>query len=57
MKGYCVRDKTMVDMINPQERMTKNGHPQMVGTCPRCGKSVYKFIKKGGMISGAGLYF
>ena len=39
-QGYCVRDKKMVDIQNPQQITMKNGKPATQGTCPTCGAKV-----------------
>jgi hypothetical protein len=39
-EGYCVRDKKMVEIQNPQQITMKNGKPATQGTCPQCGAKV-----------------
>jgi hypothetical protein len=39
-EGYCVRDKKMVEIQNPQQITMKNGKPATQGTCPHCGAKV-----------------
>lgn len=42
MEGYCLKDKTKVEMQNPEQITMKNGKPATVGTCPKCGTKIYK---------------
>jgi hypothetical protein len=39
-EGYCVKDKKMVEIVNPQKITMKNGKPATQGTCPNCGGKV-----------------
>jgi len=39
-EGYCVKDKKMVEIKNPQKITMKNGRPATQGTCPSCGGKV-----------------
>jgi hypothetical protein len=39
-EGYCVKDKKMVPIQNPQKITMKNGKPATQGTCPNCGSKV-----------------
>jgi hypothetical protein len=39
-QGYCVRDKKMVEIQNPQTITMKNGKPATQGLCPTCGAKV-----------------
>ena len=39
-EGYCVRDKRMVEIQNPQTITMKNGKPATQGLCPTCGAKV-----------------
>jgi hypothetical protein len=41
-QAYCVKDKMMVEMRNPQKITMKNGKPAMKGVCPKCGTSVFR---------------
>lgn len=44
MKGYCVKCKDKVEMVDPKEKKTKNGRLMMSGKCPNCGTSVNVFM-------------
>jgi hypothetical protein len=39
-EGYCVKDKKMVEIQNPQRITMKNGKPATQGLCPNCGAKV-----------------
>ena len=41
-QAYCVKDKMMVEMQNPERITMKNGKPAMKGKCPKCGTSVFR---------------
>jgi predicted RNA-binding Zn-ribbon protein involved in translation (DUF1610 family) len=45
VEGYCLKDKTKVEMQNPQQITMKNGKPATKGTCPKCGTTIYKIGK------------
>ena len=40
--AYCVKDKMMVEVQNPQQIRMKNGKKALSGTCPKCGTKVFK---------------
>ena len=40
MKGYCVKDKKMVEILNPKISKTKRGTKIAKGKCPLCGITV-----------------
>ncbi len=40
VQGYCVKDKKMVEMLNPKETKTKRGTKMFKGKCPNCGITV-----------------
>ncbi len=40
VQAYCVKDREMVDMKNPQQITLKNGRPATQGECPKCGTKV-----------------
>jgi hypothetical protein len=42
IQGYCVKDKKMVDIKNPEAYLMKNNRPAMRGTCPDCGTKVFR---------------
>lgn len=50
-QAYCVKDRKMVDMKDPQQITLKNGRPATQGTCPECGTKVTRI---GGGASSAG---
>ena len=39
-KGYCVRCKTMREMKDPKESMTKKGTKIAKGKCPNCDTTI-----------------
>ena len=39
-KGYCVKCKTKVEMLNPVESLTKKGTKIAKGKCSTCGTTV-----------------
>jgi hypothetical protein len=41
-QAYCVKDKEMVEIQQPQQITMKNGKPAVKGTCPKCGNSVFR---------------
>ena len=41
-EAYCVKDKQMVEVQNPQQITMKNGKPALQGTCPICSGKVFK---------------
>jgi DNA polymerase II large subunit len=47
-QAYCVKDRKMVEMRNPQQITLKNGRPAMQGTCPQCGTKVTRIGGGGG---------
>lgn len=42
LEGYCVRDKVMVEIGNPQPVWTRRGMPATRGECPECGGTVFR---------------
>jgi predicted RNA-binding Zn-ribbon protein involved in translation (DUF1610 family) len=48
--GYCMKDRKMVGMVNPQPITMKNGKPATVGVCPQCGTKVYKIGKSAALV-------
>lgn len=45
VRAYCMVDKQIVEMSDPQEEMAKNGRPRLIGKCPICKGNIYKFMK------------
>ena|ERR1700674_2011746 len=45
VEGYCLRDREMVEMVNPQPVALRNGKLATVGVCPRCGTTICKIEK------------
>jgi predicted RNA-binding Zn-ribbon protein involved in translation (DUF1610 family) len=39
-QAYCVKDREMVDIKDPQEITLKNGRKATQGVCPKCGTKV-----------------
>ncbi|HEX9989042.1 MAG TPA: DUF5679 domain-containing protein [Chloroflexia bacterium] len=54
VQAYCVKDRKMVDMKDPQQITLKNGRSAMQGTCPECGTKVTRIGGGGGGASGGG---
>lgn len=50
VEGYCLRDREMVEILNPQPVALRNGKLAMVGVCPRCGTTVCKIEKSPALI-------
>jgi hypothetical protein len=48
--GYCMKDRKMVGMVNPQPITMRNGKPATVGACPQCGTKVYKIGKSTALV-------
>jgi len=42
VQAYCVKDKKMVEIKDPQKVTLKNGKSATKGTCPNCGTSVFR---------------
>lgn len=42
IEAYCVRDKKMIEMENPEAVWTSRGMPGTRGTCPECGGTVFR---------------
>ncbi len=40
VQAYCVKDRKMVDIKDPQTITLKNGRSAVQGTCPHCGTKV-----------------
>ncbi|MGI6216656.1 MAG: DUF5679 domain-containing protein [Coriobacteriales bacterium] len=45
-QAYCVKCKAKKEIVNPKEKVAKNGRPMLQGTCPDCGGKLSLFIKK-----------
>lgn len=45
VEGYCVKDRTMVEMLNPVLVALRTGRLATVGVCPLCATEVYKIEK------------
>jgi hypothetical protein len=43
-QAYCVKEKTMREMKNGKEVMTKNGRRMLKGVCASCGAPMNKFL-------------
>jgi hypothetical protein len=41
MQAYCVKEKKMMDIMNPQKITMKNGKPAWTGTCSN-GHKLYR---------------
>ncbi len=46
MKGYCVKEKSMKEMVGSKKVKLKNGRYAMKGKCKSCGTKMFRFIKK-----------
>ena len=42
LEGYCVRDRRMVEIEDPQPVWTRRGMPATRGECPDCGGTVFR---------------
>ena len=42
VEAYCVKCRTKREMKNPEPVTMKNGRPASKGTCPECGKGMYR---------------
>ncbi len=45
-KAYCVKCRDKKEMVEPAEKVAKNGRPMLQGTCPDCKSKLSLFIKK-----------
>ncbi len=45
VKGYCLKEKKAVDIVNPKYELNKLGRPIARGECSSCGGKVYKILK------------
>ena len=43
-EGYCVKCKAKKEIANGVEETMKNGRKAIKGTCPTCGKVIFKFL-------------
>jgi uncharacterized Zn finger protein (UPF0148 family) len=43
-EGYCVKCKAKKEIANGLEETMKNGRKAIKGTCPTCGKVIFKFL-------------
>lgn len=44
MKGYCLKERKHVDIVNPTYELNKIGRPVARGTCSSCGGKVQKLL-------------
>lgn len=49
VKAYCVKDRKMVDVGDPQQITLKNGRSAMQGSCPECGTKVTRIGGSSGL--------
>lgn len=42
MEGYCLKCRTKREIKNPTTTTLKNGKKAVTGTCPTCGKKIFK---------------
>ena len=45
MQAYCMKERKMRDMKNPQTVTMKNGKKAFMGACAVCGTKMYKIGK------------
>ena len=45
-EAFCVKDRKNVEVKNPKTVTLKNKVLALTGTCPICGKEVFRFIKR-----------
>jgi uncharacterized protein DUF5679 len=50
VEGYCLREREMVEMVNPQPVALRNGKLATVGVCPHCGTTICKIEKSPALI-------
>jgi hypothetical protein len=43
-EGYCFKCKVKKEIVNAVEETMKNGRKAIKGTCPTCGKIIFKFL-------------
>jgi len=43
-EGYCFKCKVKKEIANGVEETMKNGRKAIKGTCPTCGKVIFKFL-------------
>jgi len=46
VSGRCMKCQEQREMVNPAERITKNGMRMMQGKCPKCGTTVSRIMGK-----------
>ncbi len=46
MEGYCLKCRARKEISNPTPTILKNGKNAVKGTCPTCGKQIFKIGKK-----------
>ena len=45
MEAYCLKCKGQKEVINPTEKILKNGRPATEGICSECGSKVFRIGK------------
>jgi len=40
LMAYCMRERLMVSIVNPEPSVMRNGRAAITGTCPSCGARV-----------------
>lgn len=45
VKGYCMKDRQSVVLVNPSFELNKIGRAVAIGTCPLCKGKVYAVLK------------
>jgi hypothetical protein len=43
---YCVKEKKMQEVANPEQVTMKNGRAALKGVCPSCGTKMFKIGTK-----------
>lgn len=44
VKGYCMKCKKMMTMVDPKEKVMKNKRKMALGTCEKCGTKMAKIL-------------
>ncbi|MFC2008271.1 DUF5679 domain-containing protein [Chloroflexota bacterium] len=45
-EAFCVKDRKIIEIKNPKTTILKNKVLAQTGTCPICGREVYRFVKR-----------
>ena len=45
MIGYCVKCRAKREIVGAKPYLMKNGKDSVVGTCPKCGTTIFRIGK------------